>query len=86
MFRWFRDWQRYIGKPLGAYPFNEDATQSQPFLFPNTASRPGPIDNSDIIIREIDGESDDPELIITLEEGRDYVLVAQEVWEKLSEW
>ncbi|XP_009622829.1 ubiquitin carboxyl-terminal hydrolase 9 [Nicotiana tomentosiformis] len=84
--RWFMDWQRYVGQPLGAYPFNEDTTQSQPSLLPNTASRPGPIDNSDIIIREIDGESDDPQLIITLEEGRDYVLVAQEVWERLSEW
>lgn len=80
------DWQRYIGKPLGAYPFNENATESRSPLLPNSANRPGSIDNSDIIIGEVDSGGDDPQLLRTLEEGRDYVLVPQEVWEKLSEW
>lgn len=80
------DWQRYIGMSLGAYSFNEHATKSLPSLLPNSANRPGPIDNSDIIIREADGGGDDPQLLRTLEEGRDYVLVPQEVWEKLFEW
>ncbi|PHU27926.1 Ubiquitin carboxyl-terminal hydrolase 9 [Capsicum chinense] len=84
--RWFMDWQRYIGKPLGSYPFNEHATESPPSLLPNSASRPGPIDNSDIIIKEADSGGDDPQIRRTLEEGRDYVLVPQEVWEKLFEW
>ncbi|KAG5593506.1 hypothetical protein H5410_044020 [Solanum commersonii] len=84
--RWFMDWQRYIRKPLGAYQFNEHATESLPSLLPNSANRPGRIDNSNIIIREADSGDDDPQLLRTLEEGRDYVLVPQEVWEKLSEW
>lgn len=44
------------------------------------------IDNSDLIVNGRDDKDDDPQLLRTLEEGRDYVLVPQEVWEKLGKW
>ena len=44
------------------------------------------IDNTDIIVSGGDDKDDDPQLLRTLDEGRDYVLVQQEVWEKLREW
>lgn len=77
-------WQRYIGEPLSGYPF--DSNGFQPSLVPNTVDRPGPIDNSDIIERGSDSEDDDPQLLRTLQEGRDYVLVPKDVWERLYEW
>lgn len=44
------------------------------------------IDNTDIILDGGDNKDDDPQLLRTLEEGRDYILVPQEVWEKFKEW
>lgn len=51
-----------------------------------TKSKPGPIDNSDIVAGGSGSEDEDPELHRYLLEGRDYVLVPQEVWEKLFDW
>lgn len=44
------------------------------------------IDNTDIIVDGRDSKDDDPQLLRILEEGGDYVLVPQEVWEKFTEW
>ncbi|KAL3630083.1 hypothetical protein CASFOL_023067 [Castilleja foliolosa] len=84
--RWFRGWQRYTGKTEGAYPYEDHPIVSQSLLPSNTKDRPGVIDNSDIVVNGRDNKDDDPQLFINLEEGRDYVLVPQEVWEKLSKW
>lgn len=48
--------------------------------------RPGQIDNSDLVLGVNGCEGDEPELRRMLEEGQDYVLVSQEVWEKLFDW
>lgn len=77
--RWFASWQRYTGLSTGAYAFNEASSEAQP----SGTHRPGPIDNTDIVAN---GNQDDPQLLRTLEEGRDYVLVPQEVWERLYGW
>lgn len=54
---------------------------------PNVVERPGPIDNSDIIVNGSDSsKNNDLELKSFLEERRDYVLVPSEVWEKLYDW
>lgn len=50
------------------------------------ADRPGPIDNSDIVLDINDLGSNDVEVRESLHEGVDYVLVPQEVWEKLFNW
>nr|GME00539.1 ubiquitin carboxyl-terminal hydrolase 9 [Ipomoea batatas] len=78
--RWYTAWQRYTGQPVGVYTFD------QPLEVPNTAERPGPIDNSDIIVRGSDSDCDDAQLLRTLQEGLDYELVPKEAWEKLFEW
>lgn len=85
--RWFRAWQRYSGQTEGAYPFAAHPVESQSVMLSSTEEdRPGVIDNTDIIVNGGDNKDDDPQLLRTLEEGRDYVLVPQEVWEKFTEW
>ena len=88
LFRWFTSWQRYIGQGNGEYPINGHLSDSQRLdaVPSKTAERPGPIDNSDIVLNGNECELDDLEILRTLEEGRDYVLVPQEVWEKLFDW
>ncbi|KAL0329424.1 UNVERIFIED_CONTAM: Ubiquitin carboxyl-terminal hydrolase 10 [Sesamum radiatum] len=81
--RWFMAWQRYTGQTEGAFPFENHSIPSQSLILSNAEDRPGPIDNSDIIVNGGDNKDDDPQLLRTLEEGRDYVLVPQDVWEKL---
>lgn len=80
LLRWFSSWQRYTGLSTGAYTFNEASSEAQP----SGADRPGPINNTDIVANGSQG--DDPQLLRTLEEGSDYVLVPQEVWERLYGW
>lgn len=53
---------------------------------PFNVLRPGPIDNSDIIINGGDSENNELEIERFLVERRDYVLVPGEVWEKLFDW
>ncbi|KAJ0235547.1 Peptidase C19 [Hirschfeldia incana] len=47
-------------------------------------TRPGPIDNHDLIDSQSDAS--DPQLRRNLEESVDYVLVPEQVWNKLLEW
>ncbi|XP_010542043.1 PREDICTED: ubiquitin carboxyl-terminal hydrolase 9-like isoform X2 [Tarenaya hassleriana] len=72
--RWYRSWQRYVGLSTDECPSGE----------PSEVTRPGPIDNFDIV--ESGSDTSDPQLRRMLEEGIDYVLVPQEVWTKLVEW
>lgn len=83
--RWFTGWQKYTGHGDSDYPIDENSRNSQDAVLSETSYRPGPIDNSDIL-NENGSEGDNLELSRTLEEGRDYVLVPQEVWEKLFDW
>lgn len=85
--RWFRAWQRYTGQTDGAYPFAAHPVGSESVI-PSRAGedRPGVIDNTDIIVNGGDNKDDDPQLLRTLVEGHDYILVPQEVWSKFTEW
>ncbi|KMT12496.1 hypothetical protein BVRB_5g104230 [Beta vulgaris subsp. vulgaris] len=78
--RWFTGWQRYTGEDGDC-----EMNGCTPDL-PNGFGRPGPIDNSDLTSNVNGGDVDNVELIRTLEEGQDYVLVPEEVWKKLLEW
>ncbi|KAJ7952218.1 Ubiquitin carboxyl-terminal hydrolase [Quillaja saponaria] len=86
--RWFSRWQRYIGPSVGIFSTDDQSSDSQHcHVAPSKiADRPGPIDNLDIVLNERDFEGNDLEILKMLEEGLDYVLVPQEVWEKLLEW
>lgn len=86
--RWYSSWQRYTGQGMGESSVDGWASESQNMdvLSLKNAERPGPIDNSDLLLKEDGSEGDEPELRRMLEEGRDYVLVPQQVWEKLLDW
>lgn len=86
--RWYSSWQRYTGPGIGESSVDGWASESQNMdvLSLKNAERPGPIDNSDLLLKEDGSEGDEPELRRMLEEGRDYVLVPQQVWEKLLDW
>ncbi|ESQ33499.1 hypothetical protein EUTSA_v10006750mg [Eutrema salsugineum] len=72
--RWYTSWQRCVGL------LTEELSSEEP----SEVTRPGPIDNHDIIDSESDAS--DPQLRKRLEEGVDYVLVPEQVWRKLVEW
>jgi len=72
--RWYTRWQRFVGLLTEEFRSGE----------PSEVTRPGPIDNHDIIDSESDAS--DPQLRMMLEEGVDYTLVPQEVWRKLVKW
>ncbi|KAL0446556.1 UNVERIFIED_CONTAM: Ubiquitin carboxyl-terminal hydrolase 10 [Sesamum latifolium] len=84
--KWFMAWQRYAGKIEDGYPFEGHSIESQSATPSNVEGRPGPIDNNDIVVNGVENKDGGPQLLRTLEEGRDYVLVPQEVWEKLLKW
>ncbi|KAK1400595.1 hypothetical protein POM88_000200 [Heracleum sosnowskyi] len=76
-------WKKYTG--FGAYP--DDEVLPEPHLIiSDAADRPGPIDNSNIVATGSNSEGEDFQLLDNLEEERDYVVVSQDVWEKLFEW
>ncbi|CAA7059304.1 unnamed protein product [Microthlaspi erraticum] len=72
--RWYKLWQSFVGQLKEEFPCGERLQ----------VTRPGPIDNRDIIVTESDAS--DPEVLKTMEEEVDYVLVPGKVWEKLVEW
>ncbi|XP_043723050.1 ubiquitin carboxyl-terminal hydrolase 9-like isoform X2 [Telopea speciosissima] len=86
--RWFMDWQRYSGQDTGDCPMDEHPSGSQLSngFRSKKADRPGQIDNTLLVKSGSDGKVNDLELVRPLEEGRDYVLIAQEVWKKLHDW
>ncbi|XP_074303699.1 ubiquitin carboxyl-terminal hydrolase 10-like isoform X2 [Silene latifolia] len=79
--RWFVSWQKYTGIDENGIVMTADSLD-----LPNTLDRPGPIDNSELVSNLTYSEPDSLELIRTLEEGRDYVLVPEGVWKTLLEW
>ncbi|XAR70110.1 Ubiquitinyl hydrolase 1 [Bertholletia excelsa] len=82
--RWFSGWQNYVGLEVGTYLFDMDSTDSHNSS--KLGDRPGPIDNSDIVQNGTECKGDNLELRRPLQEGSDYVLVPQQVWEKLFDW
>lgn len=84
--RWITSWHKYTEQDVSNYLFDNHSTDFQSSALSNTAERPGPIDNSDIVLKGIGTEDDELEISRTLQEGSDYVLVPQRVWERLIEW
>ncbi|KAE9619095.1 hypothetical protein Lal_00046907 [Lupinus albus] len=86
--RWFSSWQIYAGPCIGIFSTDEQSSNSQHAndVHSEIAARPGPIDNSDIISTENNCNDNSLDIRRALEEGTDYVLVPQEVWERLLEW
>ncbi|KAL0796151.1 hypothetical protein Bca101_067528 [Brassica carinata] len=72
--RWYTSWKRCVSL------ITEEISSGES----SEVTRPGPIDNHDIIDTESDAS--DPQLLKNLEEGVNYVLVPEQVWNKLVEW
>lgn len=87
-FRWFTSWEKYVGLENGEYLITEQASDHGLLNMcpPKAGDRPGPIDNSDIVLDGNELKSDSLELQRMLQERKDYVLVPQKVWEKFYEW
>lgn len=84
--RWYRNWETYVGVDEPVIDSLAFDSQHMNGVSSKTAERPGPIDNSDIVENGNDSEGDDLDVRRNLEEGQDYFLVPQQVWEKLFYW
>ncbi|CAN1254804.1 Ubiquitin carboxyl-terminal hydrolase 10 [Linum perenne] len=86
--RWFSEWERYVGQGANDRLSDWQSSDSQNTDDSTSTSveRPGPIDNSDLVDNASNSGGDDLDLVRTLLEGKDYVLVPQQVWEKLVQW
>ncbi|CAN1139102.1 Ubiquitin carboxyl-terminal hydrolase 9 [Linum perenne] len=86
--RWFLRWERYVGQTAGdcLSGWQSSDCQNGDDTATKRVDRPGPIDNSDIVESESHSEGGELDLVRTLLEGKDYVLVPQQVWEKLLQW
>ncbi|KAG4997667.1 hypothetical protein JHK85_029106 [Glycine max] len=84
--RWFSRWQSYVGPCVGMLSIDKQSSDNHLITHPKIADRPGPIDNSDIISKGNNCDSNNLDIHRMLEEGTDYVLVPEKVWERLLEW
>ncbi|KAK7278307.1 hypothetical protein RJT34_23333 [Clitoria ternatea] len=86
--RWFSKWQSYAGPCVGMLSTDKQSFDGHHAIKVHTeiADRPGPVDNSDIISSGNDVDSNNLDIHRMLEEGADYVLVPEKVWERLLEW
>ncbi|KAJ8759951.1 hypothetical protein K2173_010807 [Erythroxylum novogranatense] len=84
--RWWQSWIEYVNQEQqnGINDGSSSLEHSDPVC---SSKRPASIDNSDLIY---DGTSEDSNISIEIQdsllEGRDYVLLPQEVWSQLHSW
>ena len=82
--RWWQSWIDYVIHDLAGVPSNGSHHHE---FGSNTPRRPGAIDNTNLLDDMASEVSDmQIELHDTLVEGRDYILLPQQVWEKLHSW
>lgn len=82
--RWWQSWLDYVNQDMASNSAN--GSHHLDSGCPNT-KRPLAIDNSDLIYDASSEVSNvETELHDTLVEGRDYILLPQQVWEKLNGW
>lgn len=86
--RWWQHWIEYVNQDQQNNA-NDGSSLSEhgDLVGPSSPKRPAGIDNSDLIYDPAsDDTSMDIEIHDTLLEGRDYVLLPQEVWNQLYSW
>ncbi|XP_042451811.1 ubiquitin carboxyl-terminal hydrolase 5 isoform X1 [Zingiber officinale] len=82
--RWWQSWLDYVNQDMASNSVN--GSHHLDSGSPST-KRPLAIDNSDLIYDASSEVSNvETELHDTLVEGRDYILLPQQVWEKLNGW
>ncbi|XP_072955220.1 ubiquitin carboxyl-terminal hydrolase 5 [Typha angustifolia] len=88
--RWWQRWLDYVNQDVASTSingFSSHASHQHESASSITPKRPSAIDNSDLI-DDVTSEVSNVEIELhdTLVEGRDYILLPQEVWEKLHGW
>ncbi|CAA6664080.1 unnamed protein product [Spirodela intermedia] len=87
--RWWQHWLDYVNQELGSYANNGTSSYGSHYYEASSTAqkRPSVIDNSDLI-NEATSEVSNVgiELHDALVEGRDYILLPQEVWRQLYGW
>lgn len=80
--RWWQTWLDYVNQDIPTTT-NEGSLYGSDFY----AKRPSCIDNSDLIYEATSEDSNAGiDLHDALIEGRDYILLPQEVWKQLYAW
>ncbi|KAM7256828.1 hypothetical protein ACFE04_012569 [Oxalis oulophora] len=81
--RWFESWRNYVGYNMDEYMYGK--VLSHDSVMAAEGDRPGPIDNSHLV-ESVSEDDDDLDVITTMAEQQDYVLVPQKTWETFIEW
>lgn len=85
--RWWQLWLDYVNQDMTSTGNNGYASHNYEYMYTSSPKRPLAIDNSDLIYDATEEVSNvEIELHDTLLEGRDYILLPQEVWDKLYGW
>ncbi|KAJ8475633.1 hypothetical protein OPV22_019360 [Ensete ventricosum] len=87
--RWWQRWLDYVNQDMTSSSVNGSSSYGSHHhdSASSSAKRPSAIDNSDLIYDATSEVSNvEFELHDTLVEGRDYILLPQQVWEKLHGW
>ncbi|KAJ8427716.1 hypothetical protein Cgig2_022190 [Carnegiea gigantea] len=83
--RWWQNWLDYVNQEQ-ANVGNDASLHSLDSVGASTLRRPSSIDNKNLIYDSAPKDCTDAELHDTLVEGRDYVLLPEEVWNQLYSW
>jgi len=85
--RWWQQWLDYVSQDISTMNNNGYGSHNYESAFSCVPKRPLAIDNSDLIY-DVKSEVSNVEMELhdTLVEGRDYILLPQEVWDKLYGW
>ncbi|XP_058199784.1 ubiquitin carboxyl-terminal hydrolase 5 isoform X1 [Rhododendron vialii] len=85
--RWWQDWLEYVNQNQATITLDGSSSDRPDSCGLTNLKRPSAIDNSDLIY---EAESEDSPIGIdlhdTLVEGTDYILLPQEVWNRLYAW
>lgn len=85
--RWWQDWLEYVNQSQISTTNDVSSSEQHDSARTSALKRPSGIDNSDLIYEAATGNpSLGIELHDTLVEGTDYILLPEEVWNKLYEW
>jgi len=85
--RWWQQWLDYVSQDMSSMSNNGYGSHNYESGFSCLPKQPTAIDNSDLIY-DVKSEVSNVEIELhdTLVEGRDYILLPQEVWDKLYGW
>ncbi|KAL7124612.1 hypothetical protein ABFS83_14G060800 [Erythranthe nasuta] len=85
--RWWQDWLEYVNQNQTGNVNDGSSSEHHTSVSSTALKRPSCIDNSDLIDEAVPEDSATGiELLDTLVEGTDYILLPEEVWNQLYSW